>query len=144
MYQSNKQNSCRAVRRDAKQARIRGQILSLLVFITALLIAASSDAAVHIAKTSSHEPHNIEQVMLRNALVAFSREDYQRAHARLVPLAQKGHADAQFYLAVCTMPVMVLRPMLLWRHTGSVGPPNVGMSMHSTIWVWPTPMVKEY
>ncbi len=98
MYQSNKQNSCHAIRRDAKQTRLKGLILSLLVFITALLIAVSSDAAVHSSKTSSHEQHNIEQVMLRNALIAFSREDYRHAHACLIPLAQKGHADAQFYL----------------------------------------------
>jgi TPR repeat protein len=98
MQKSTMQSSCRAVRRNTKQAPLQGRILSLLLFITALLIAASSDAAVHATKMPAHEQHNIEQSMLRNALIAFSSEDYVRAHARLLPLAQNGHTEAQFYL----------------------------------------------
>ena len=98
MYQSNKQSIYYAVRRDMKRAQLKSRILSLIIFITALFIAASSNAAVHNKNTPSHEAKNVEQAMLHNALVAFSREDYRRAHARLLPLAQNGHADAQFYL----------------------------------------------
>lgn len=98
MQKSNTQNYCCAAMRKHKQSELLARILSLLVFITVLLIAASSDAAVHATKTTSYEQHNIEQAMLRNALVAVASEDYVRAHARLLPLAQNGHAEAQFYL----------------------------------------------
>lgn len=98
MQKSNPQCSYCAPRRNVKSLERRARIVSLLVFITALLIAASSDAAVHAIKSVASEQHNIEQAMLRNALVAVDSKDYARAHARLLPLAQHGHAEAQFYL----------------------------------------------
>lgn len=60
MQKSNTQSSCRAVRRNLKQSELRARILSLLVFITVLLIAASSDASVHATKIPAHDQH-IEQ-----------------------------------------------------------------------------------
>lgn len=94
MQKSNIENSCRVI----QQSSLRGNILSLLVFMVAMLFAAHSDAVMHNAGFAGPQKHNVEQVMLRNALLAVAQEDYARAHARLLPLAQNGHAEAQFYL----------------------------------------------
>ena len=57
MQKSNTQSSCRVVRRNVKPIELRARILSLLVIITVLLIAASSDASVHTTKTPAHDQH---------------------------------------------------------------------------------------
>lgn len=97
MHKSQPHRYMANVRRAPARTLRPALILSLLVFMTAMLLVTDTEAAMPGDRATIHG-QAVEQTMLHHALLAFAREDYARAHARLLPLAQNGDVEAQFYL----------------------------------------------
>jgi len=98
----NRKNKLLAISRrgDWKYGR---SIFSFLILLTCLVVAGSADAASHqkLDQQQMAVQQHVDPIlaqMLKHALVDYANGRFEKAHQRLLPLAQQNIADAQYYL----------------------------------------------